>query len=63
MGCDVLVHLLADVFLGHAFEFGVEPQVLLHAELIKEHIVLGTHAQVLPDTLHVSTDVMAVDGG
>lgn len=58
-----LVHLLADVILCHAFEPGVEPQVLLYTELIKENVVLRTHAQVLTDPIHFGADVVAVYGG
>lgn len=63
MAGDSLVHLLAYVLFSHALELGVEPQVFLHAELVKEHIVLRTHAQVLPDALHIRTDVVTIYGG
>ncbi|PWA16013.1 hypothetical protein CCH79_00019352, partial [Gambusia affinis] len=58
-----LVHLLADVVLCHALEPGVEPQVLLYTELVKQNVVLWTHAQVLTDPIHFSADVVAVYGG
>lgn len=60
-GC-LLVHLLADLLLCHALELRVEPEMLLHCQPVKEHIVLGTHAQVLPDLVHFRTDIMAIDG-
>ena len=58
-----LVHLLAYVLFSHAFESGVEPQVLLHAQLVKQDIVLRTHAQVLTYALHLRADVMTIYGG
>lgn len=58
-----LVHLLANIFLSHALQTRVEPQVFLHTQLVKQNIVLGTHAQILPDALHLCADVMAVYGG
>lgn len=62
--CDnPLIHLLLDIFFSHALQTRVEPQMFLYTELIEEYIVLGTHAQILPDTLHLCADVMAVYGG
>lgn len=58
-----LVHLLAYVFFSHAFESGVEPQMLLHAQLVKKDIVLWTHAKVLTYALHLRADVMTIYGG
>lgn len=58
-----LVHLLPDIFLGHALQTRVEPQMFLHTELVEQNIVLGTHTQILPDALHLCADVMAVYGG
>lgn len=37
--------------------------MLLHTKLIEKDVVLGTHAQILPDALHLCADVMAVYGG
>ena len=31
--------------------------------LVKEHVVLGTHAETLAYLLHLGADVVAVDGG
>lgn len=37
--------------------------MLLHTELVKQHVVLRTHAQVLTNALHLCADVVAIDGG
>lgn len=36
--------------------------MLLHAELVKQDVVLRTHAQVLANTLHLCADVVAING-
>lgn len=36
--------------------------MLLHTQLVKQDVVLWTHAQVLTNTLHLCADVMTVDG-
>lgn len=59
----VLVHFLADLLLRHALELRVEPEVLLHAQPVEEHVVLWTHAQVLADLVHLRADVVPVDSG
>lgn len=37
--------------------------MLLHTQLVKQDIVLWTHAQVLTNTLHLCADVMTINGG
>lgn len=37
--------------------------MFLHAQLVKQDVVLRTQTQVLPNPLHLRTDVVTVDGG
>jgi len=44
-----LVDLAFDLILGSALEGAEEPQVLSRRQVLKEHVVLGTHAQLLSE--------------
>lgn len=42
---------------------GEEDKMLVHSQIVKEDVVLGTQAQAAPHAVDVSSDVKAVDVG
>mmetsp|Transcript_15218 Transcript_15218/g.25384 ORF Transcript_15218/g.25384 Transcript_15218/m.25384 type:complete len:223 (+) Transcript_15218:1872-2540(+) len=53
--------LLVGFLVAGAFQLREEQDMFAHGEVLKEHVVLGTHAQRAADLLHVRQNAVSVD--